>query len=258
MPNRNLRFLVLFLPLLTFFISTNAQTDFKLEKGFKKIFNGKNLNGWEGDSLYWRVEDGSIVGEITADKLLKRNTFLIYRNQAPSDFELIGEFKITAKGNSGINYRSEELLPDLPFAMRGYQADIDGANQYTGQNYEERGRSTLAYRGEVSTITEQNPTATRESLRSFSKGNNWTARVVTEKLADAETLKSKIKSDDWNEIHIIAKGNRLQHYVNGTLMCDVTDMDVVNGRTSGYIGVQVHVGPPMKVAYRNIRIKNLK
>ena len=112
-----------------------------IQKGFVSIFDGKSLNGWEGDSTYWRVENGSIVGEITPATLLKRNSFLIWRGGTPADFELTLEFKISQAGNSGINYRSEELK-DLPFAVKGYQLDIDGANRYTGQNYEERGRTT--------------------------------------------------------------------------------------------------------------------
>ena len=118
------------------------------EKNFKSIFDGKTLNGWEGDSKYWRVENGNLVGEITPETLLKTNSFITWKGGEPADFELKGEFNITEKGNSGINYRSEKL-PDIPYALRGYQADIDGANRYTGQNYEERGRTTLAYRGQI-------------------------------------------------------------------------------------------------------------
>jgi len=166
--------------------------------------------------------------------------------------------KITKQGNTGINYRSVELLPDLPFAMRGYQADIDGANRYTGQNYEERGRTTLAYRGEVVQVKEQNDPALYENVRSKSQRNAWMDRQVTGTLGHTDSLKTKLKSEDWNEVHIVAKGNRLQHFVNGVLMSDVTDLDNVNGKKAGFIGVQVHVEPPMKVAYRNIRLKELK
>lgn len=228
------------------------------EKGFKAIFDGKTLKGWEGDPVYWRVEEGALVGEITPATVLKRNTFIIYRKQQPADFELKCEVKITKQGNTGINYRSVELLPDLPFAMRGYQADIDGANRYTGQNYEERGRTTLAYRGEVVQVKEQNDPALYENVRSKSQRNAWMDRQVTGTLGHTDSLKTKLKSEDWNEVHIVAKGNRLQHYVNGVLMSDVTDLDNVNGKKAGFIGVQVHVGPPMKVAYRNIRLKELK
>ena len=67
--------------------------------------------------------------------------------------------------------------------------------------------------------------------------------------------KKKINSEDWNTCRIVAKGNHLQHYINGVLMSDVTDNDTVNGKANGLIGVQVHVGPPMRVEYRNIMLK---
>jgi hypothetical protein len=248
----------LFVPLLGFYSPSFAQKAQASEKGFKKIFDGKTLKGWEGDPVYWKVENGSIVGEITPATIVKRNTFIIYRDAKPSDFELKSEFKITKDGNSGINYRSEELLPDLPFALKGYQADIDGAFRYTGQNYEERGRTTLGYRGEIVSVNEQTDPEVKNNLRAYSARNNWLARKVTGSLGDLDSLKSKIKSEDWNEVHLIVKGNRLLHYVNGVLMSDVTDLDKVNGKSEGWLGVQVHVGPPMKVEYRNIRIKNLK
>jgi hypothetical protein len=221
-------------------------------KGFVKIFDGKTLNGWEGDPAYWRVENGNLVGEITPTTLLKTNSFIIWRGGKPADFELALEFKITKAGNSGINYRSEQLT-DVPNALRGYQADIDGANRYTGQNYEERARTTLAYRGEKVTINPFN--GSTASLRDNVKNNAWTQRTVTGSLGTSDELQSKIKQEDWNTCRLVVKGNHLQHYINGILMSDVTDNDRVNGKASGLLGVQVHVGPPMKVEYRNILLK---
>jgi hypothetical protein len=231
--------------------SVKAQTK---EAGFKQIFDGKSLKGWDGDANYWRVEDGSIVGEITADKLLKSNTFIIWKGGEPKDFELKLEYRITKDGNSGVNYRSEQLK-DVPFALKGYQADIDGNNYYTGQNYEERGRTTLAYRGQRTTI--KGTDDSNASVRDNVKNNAWT-KVEIKKSWNKDSLKTFIKDSDWNEVHLIIKGNRLQHYVNGVLMSDVTDEDEVNRKMSGLVGVQVHVGPPMKVEYRSIRLKELK
>ncbi|WP_234647565.1 DUF1080 domain-containing protein [Dyadobacter sp. CY356] len=225
----------------------------KKEKGFVQIFDGKSLKGWEGDTKYWRVENGNLVGEITPETLLKTNSFIIWKDGEPGDFELKGSFKITEKGNSGINYRSDKVA-DVPNALRGYQADIDGANRYTGQNYEERKRTTLAYRGEIVTVNE--PTdKSEEAFKANLKNNAWLGRTVTGSLGTTDELKTKIKSEDWNEFHLVVKGNRLQHYINGVLMSDVTDKDTVNGKSKGLLGVQVHVGPPMKVEYRDIRIK---
>ncbi|HEX5024094.1 MAG TPA: DUF1080 domain-containing protein [Agriterribacter sp.] len=81
--------------------------------------------------------------------------------------------------------------------------------------------------------------------------------VVDGSLGDKDSLKALIRSDDWNSCHLIIKGNHLQHYINDVLMSDVTDDDTVHRKMEGLLGVQVHVGPPMKVQYRNIRIKNL-
>ena len=215
------------------------------DKGFKSMFDGKTLNGWEGDAKYWRVEDGMIVGEVTPATILKANTFLIWKGGQPANFELKASYRISAKGNSGVNYRSSRI-DTLPFALKGYQQDIDGKDKYnlgyprySGQNYEERGRQFLALRGQKTVIEDGKP------------------RIIDSVGAKEELLKS-INYDGWNEVHIIAKGNKLQHYINGKLMCEVTDNDVANRKMEGLIGVQVHVGPPMKVEYKDLMIKILK
>jgi hypothetical protein len=207
--------------------------------GFVSIFNGKTLDGWEGDPKYWRVENGCLVGEVTPETLLKRNSFIIWRGGTTKDFELKVEYRISDKGNSGINYRSE-AVEDTPFALRGYQADIDGANQYTGQNYEERGRTFLALRGDVS--------------RADADGK---ARIVGS-VGDKTALAAFIKNGDWNEIHLIVRGNTMVHMVNGHVTSVVVDDDPARRKTDGLLGVQVHVGPPMKIEYRNFRIKKLE
>lgn len=222
--------------------------------GFVKIFDGKSLDGWEGDPTYWRVENGSLVGEITPANILRANTFIIWQGGQTADFELKVDFRITEAGNSGINYRSERM-DSIPYALKGYQADIDGRNSYTGQNYEERGRTTLAYRGQKVIINEQSNSTS--ILRDNIKNNAWTERTVEAPPGNSDSLKALIKSNDWNECHIVAKGNRLQHFINGVLMSDVTDNDNINRKMTGLLGVQVHVGPPMKVEYRNIQLKQL-
>jgi hypothetical protein len=217
------------------------------------IFDGKTLDGWTYDPVYWRVEKGVLIGEVTSSTLLKRNSFIIKKNFIMRDFDLKVEYRVSSHGNSGINYRSE-LVDSLPYAMRGYQADIDGQNLYTGQNYEERRRTTLAYRGQKIII---NPTEDSTPLKDNIKNNAWTKAIVTGSLGSADSLKDHIWNGGWNEYHLIVKGNRLLHYVNGILMSDVTDTDIVNRKFSGSLGVQVHVGPPMKIEFRNFRIKEL-
>ncbi len=119
--------------------------------GYQSIFDSKTLNGWDGDPQVWRVEDGVIIGESTAEKPIKVNTFLIWRVGQPKDFDLKVDYRINST-NSGIQYRSVEL-PDVgKWVLKGYQADIDFQNQYTGQLYEERGRGFLAMRGQVTEL----------------------------------------------------------------------------------------------------------
>ncbi|MFC4874135.1 3-keto-disaccharide hydrolase [Negadavirga shengliensis] len=233
--------------------SDNASQPQDNDDGFVSIFDGQSLSGWEGDPMYWRVENGHIVGQLTEDTPLKSNTFLIWQGGQPADFELKGEFRISESGNSGIQYRSERL-DTIPYALRGYQADMDGKNNYTGQNYEERKRTTLAYIGQKTKI---NPQEKAGDLRANIERNAWLGLEVTASLGDRDSLRNLVKKEDWNEFHLVIKGNRLQHYINGTLMSDVTDEDPVNRAMEGYLGIQVHTGPPMKVELRELYIKEL-
>jgi len=210
-----------------------AQSD-----GYISIFDGQTLDGWEGAEGHWRVENGNIVGTVTAEKPLEANTFLIWRDAQPTDFELKLDFKISEKGNSGVQYRSEELQ-NPPLALKGYQADIDGQNTYTGQNYEERGRGFLAKRGEIAVL------------------ENGKEPQITGSLGDPDELKAKIKKEDWNSLHLVIQGNHMKHYINDILMSEVTDNDMEHRKMKGHLGLQIHKGPPMEVRYRNILYKDL-
>lgn len=238
------------------FYSCVNKKDASKTDGFVVIFNGKNLEGWSGDPTYWRIENGVLIGEITPETILKRNSFIIYQKEQPKDFELKLEYRISEKGNSGINYRSE-MIDKLPFALKGYQCDIDGGNRYTGQNYEEKKRTTLAYMGEKVNISEMPDSISKNNLRKNIKKNCWQTREVVASFGDKAVLQSQIKSKDWNTVHLIVKGNKMQHFINDSLMSEVLDLDTINRVSKGYIGVQVHVGPPMKIEYKNIKLKHL-
>ncbi|MDQ6843803.1 MAG: DUF1080 domain-containing protein [Bacteroidota bacterium] len=220
--------------------------------GLVSIFDGTTLKGWEGDTAVWHVEDGAIVGQVTASSTpLKANTFLIWSGGKPADFEMDGEYEISPEGNSGIQYRSEEV-EGVPFGLRGYQFDIDGANTYTGQNYEERARSIIAFRGQKVTLPE-----VTKPISELAKNNIWSASVVNDSLGSADSLKALIHTG-WNTFRIVAKGNHLQHYINDVLMCDVTDNDTANRKASGLIGLQMHAGHIMRVAYKNLKLQEIK
>ena len=207
------------------------------EIGFVSIFDGTSLKGWDGDPDFCRVDGGAIVGQTTKEHQPKQNTFIIWRGGSTGNFELKLDYKLTGF-NSGIQFRSNEL-PDIKWAMKGYQADIDGQQQFTGQIYEERARGFLALRGQATYIGD---------------GNNKKPGLVA---SLGDNLKDFIKGDDWNSMHLIARGNTIVQVLNGHVMSMLIDDDTVGRRMDGLLGIQVHLGPPMKIEVKNIRIKTL-
>ena len=96
----------------------------------------------------------------------------------------------------------------------------------------------------------------KDSLRININRNCWQTRTITD-TKSKEELNLSVKLNDWNKVHIKVKDNNMQHYINGVLFSEVTDLDSINRNLKGFIGVQVHVGPPMKIEYRNIQLKHL-
>ncbi|MEL6106587.1 MAG: DUF1080 domain-containing protein [Planctomycetota bacterium] len=201
------------------------------------LFNGKDLSGWIGRDDLWKVENGQIIGKTTAEKPLQQNTFLIYTGSEPADFELTLQFKIE-NTNSGIQYRSK-VIDKEKFIVGGYQADIDFSNRFAGILYEERGRGILAERGESVTLNE--------------KGEKTRKRF-----ADGRKLGNGIHAGEWNDYRIVAKGNHLQHFINGTMTAEVFDGQPEKAATSGVIAFQLHRGDPMVVRFKNIVLHPLK
>jgi type 1 glutamine amidotransferase len=211
------------------------------ENGLKAIFDGKTLDGWDGDPRLWHVEDGCITGQTTAENPTKHNTYLIWRGGRPADFEMLFEFKCcNAVGNSGLQYRSREEPEKWGrWIIGGYQADIDAGNKYTGIFYEERGRGILALRGQCVVIGPDHKPKIKETF------------------GDAAELAKVIKANDWNSYRVVAEGNHMRHWINDKLMVDVVDEDPEQRRGEGLLAFQLHAGPPMKVQFRNIRLKEL-
>ncbi|MEZ0274942.1 MAG: DUF1080 domain-containing protein [Roseimicrobium sp.] len=218
----------------------------------KAIFNGKDLTGWEGSPGLWSVQDGAITGttkpnpEDPKKGLLKHNTFLIWKAGTVGDFELTFKYRIVA-GNSGVQYRSKELPKgeDGPI-VGGYQADFEAGKTYSGILYEEKGRQILAKRGEKTTI------------KPDPAGGKKPVVEVTGSVGNSDEIQASIKSEDWNEYKIVAKGNHLQHFINGKQTVDVTDEDSANAPKEGILALQIHAGPPMVVQFKDLILKELK
>lgn len=210
------------------------------DDGWETIFDGKTLEGWDGNPDFWSVRDGAITGQTTAEKPTKGNTFIIWRKGEVGDFELKAEYKIIG-GNSGIQYRSFEV-PNNKWVIGGYQADFEAGETYSGICYGEKFRGILAGRGKKTAV------------------KRIDGKVKVEEVGvvgDSKEIQSKIKKEDWNEYHIVAKGFSFTHKINGVTTCELTDDDAQDRRASGLVALQLHAGPPMTVQFRNIKLKRL-
>ena len=204
------------------------------EAGFTPIFNGKDLSGWDGKPGWWTVENGTLTAESTPDKPCKECNYLIWRAGQPADFELLADFRLSGAGNSGIQLRSQ-ALPN--WDTSGYQADMSGDGDLVGFVYEHK-RGLIAGRGERVTI-----------------GGDGKREVA--KLGDAAELSKIYKKEAWNTYRIICHGPEITLFINGTLMCQFTDRDAKQAASKGIIALQMHPGPPMKIEFKNIRLKEL-
>lgn len=218
---------------LAIFTSGFAHAD---DDGFVSIFNGTTLEGWDADPALWSVKDGAITGVTGSEKPIQHNTFCIWRKGEVADFELKVQYRIVG-GNSGVQYRSIEDKKWPQWVIGGYQADIDSKTTYSGILYEERGRGILAKRGEKTTVgADHKP-------------------KVTGSVGVSDELQASLKQEDWNEYHIIAKGNHFIHKINDRVFVEVLDEDAEKAKKSGLLAFQLHKGPPMTVQFKNIRLK---
>lgn len=222
--------------LMTAAVALPAQSVSAADDKWEPIFDGKTLKNWDGNPAFWSVKDGAITGRTTKENPTKGNTFVIWRGGEVGDFELKLQYKIVG-GNSGIQYRSFE--PDSKkqkWVVGGYQADIDSGTTYSGINYGERtGRGILAGRG------------THTSYDAAGK-------KTEERFGNSKELQGKIKNEEWNDYHIVAKGNNCVHTINGVKMSELTDNDK-RALKKGILALQLHAGPPMVVQFRNIILK---
>jgi len=196
------------------------------------LFNNKDLTGWEGAPGVWTVENGALVAQSTPEKPCKTDTYLVWKGDTPSDYELSADFRLSAKGNSGIQIRSENLPQ---WKTSGYQADMTGDGGLVGFVYHHK-RGLIAGRGQ----------------RVFVAPNG---SKTIEKIATPQELLKSFKPGDWNTYRIVCCGPEITLYVNSVMMCQFTDKDSKFATTNGVIALQMHPGPPMKIEFKNIILK---
>ncbi|QEF99022.1 hypothetical protein Mal15_30810 [Stieleria maiorica] len=183
-----------------------------------QLFDGKTLDGWNGDEKWFRVQDGAIIAGSASEKI-PANQFLC-TNKTYRDFELTVDAKLVGQGNNaGVQFRTKRIPDDTE--VIGYQADIGFMPNGTcwGALYDESRR------------------------RKF--------------LAESPEIAMKaVRRGDWNTLKIIARGDRIQIFLNGVQTVDYTEQDPDIER-DGVIALQVHSGPPLEVHYRNIKLREL-
>jgi hypothetical protein len=196
----------------------NTLAEAERKEGYVLLFNGKDLAGWSGHPKTWKVEDGMIVGT-NDDYAIQLNTFLVYEKPV-ADFHLSAEVRMR-NGNSGIQFRSTHI-PGPGWIVMGYQADISDAGDRSawGNFYEERGRS-------------------RTMMKTPDEG--WLV------------AKKHVRNKDWNRMEVRAEGSRIRIWVNGVQTIDAVDTKAA----SGVLALQLHSGEPMRVEFRNMKLKPL-
>jgi Domain of Unknown Function (DUF1080) len=242
-----LRCLILFLGMALPYVLCAADAAPPEPAGMKPLFNGQDLSGWDGDPRLWSVKDGAIHGETTEANPANGNTFLIWKAGRTKDFDLRFTFRCTNTNNSGVQYRSKHITEGNvrnQWVVRGYQHELRNETKLpsvAGFIYDEGGgRGRLCLVGEQAT---------------------WGAdgkKSVTGTLLDQPGFEKLFKLDNWNDVVIVAKGNRVQHFLNGTQVVDFTDNDPQRALAEGILALQLHAGRPMWVEFKNIRIKDLQ
>lgn len=204
------------------------------EAGFKPMFNGKDLTGWDSRNGWWSARDGLLVAESTPEKKCEKNDHIIWTGGTPGDFEIRCDFRLTKSANSGIQVRAKnEANGDT-----GYQADMNGTGEYVGFLYHPA-MHLVGGRGECTTL----PTTAAPNGKDKEA---W-------RFADSAALQKLYKVEDWNSYRVVCKGREITIYLNGVLTSHFTDNRAAMPK-NGSITLQMHAGPPMKIEYRNLRI----
>lgn len=187
------------------------------EAEWHKLFNGKDLTGWEqvNGTADYKVEDGVIVGT-TAEG--SPNSFLCTKKHY-GDFELEFEVKVDTPLNSGVQIRSNSLKEYRDGRVHGYQVEIS-TNGEAGFIYDE------ARRG-------------------------WLSKDRSNKEARAA-----FKDGQWNKYRVVCKGDSIKTWINGVPVADVTD-DMTPSGFIGLQVHSYRGDKPAQVRWRNIQLKDL-
>ncbi len=220
------------------FVGCDQRTDVARDTPtWESIFDGNTLTGWSApDMRYFRVADGAITGETTKELNPERNQFIVWQGGELADFEVEFQFRIFGeKSNSGMQFRSKVKEHGL---VHGYQADIDGKAKFFGGIWDEYGtRKSLAARGQTVLIA--------------TDGTRTTAP-----LSGSDHL-TGIPLDQWTTYRIKAVGPRCELFINQIPTAVLIDHENNKALRSGVLAMPIIPGEPMKVQYRNIRIKRL-
>lgn len=204
------------------------------EEGYRSLFNGKDLSGWDGNPELWSVEDGEIVGKTNGPDHLEYNQFLIWRDGTLKNFELKVKLKITGQNNSGIQYRSKEMPEVGKWVVGGYQCDAHSNPPYNAMIYHERGRGIVVQNG--------------QSVVMDPDARKWLV---------AERDPVAVDVSQWHEYTITAKGNHITHKLDDKLTIELHDYDEAGRSLAGLLAFQVHRGPAMEVRIKDVRLKEL-
>lgn len=185
-----------------------------------ELFDGGTLNGWEGDLKWWRVQDGSLTGGSTTEKV--PHNYFIATTRSFQNFDLRLKLKLTgdpATGliNSGVQIRSVRVPGSTE--MCGYQ--VDAGDRWWGKLYDESRR-----------------------------------RKVIAEAADLPAVNAAIRAGEWNEFRILAEGPRIRSWINGTAALDYTETEPDMAR-DGRIGIQIHSGGIALVQVKDVVIDEL-
>jgi 3-keto-disaccharide hydrolase len=240
--------------------------DYANRDGWTSIFDGRTLDGWDGNPEVWSVADGAITAVSSAERRVG-STHLIWRGEELGDFEWKLELKLDGDIHSGIAYRSTTQ----PFATAG-AARAGGTGRAAGTPA--RGRSgpqvpsnpkwTLYGPGldfDADLVMAGNVEERGTSRREIA----WRGGIVRAEagkrprlvgtVGDADALKAFINPGDWNQIHIIAQGNVLTHIINGHVMTVLIDEDQEHFRASGLLGLQIESFGLGRVSVRDVWIR---